>query len=141
MNVLHVVTTVNPEITVLLKSIETQKEELKLFQFLNGLDEKYGLQRSQLLMMSPLPSVEAACSVIQQEESQIDVLNDVDPSDLRVSAMYSKSQNFRNGDKSIVCEFCGRKGHNKDKCWSVIGYLSGIISTGKHKVKIQKILM
>lgn len=49
MNALPSVTIVNPEFTKLLNSIETLKEESKLFQFLNGLDEMYGAQRSQLL--------------------------------------------------------------------------------------------
>lgn len=66
MNVLPSVTNNSAEVTARLKAIETMREEEKLFQFLNGLDECFEPQRSQLLMVTPLLTVEAACSVIQQ---------------------------------------------------------------------------
>ncbi|XP_074374013.1 uncharacterized protein LOC141714391 [Apium graveolens] len=74
MNVLHVVTSVATDETALLEAIAKQKEESKLFVFLNRLDDVYGPLRSQLLMKQTLPTVEAAYAVIQQEESQIAVL-------------------------------------------------------------------
>lgn len=46
MNVLPSVTTAAEDITVLMKAIETQKAESKLFQFLNGLDDVYTPLRS-----------------------------------------------------------------------------------------------
>lgn len=44
MNVLPGITTTSPEIVVMLKAIETQREESNLFQFLNGLNEQLGPQ-------------------------------------------------------------------------------------------------
>ncbi|XP_074326527.1 uncharacterized protein LOC141664474 [Apium graveolens] len=69
MNIVPTVSVLTPEIAALLKAIADMKEEAKLFQFLNGLDDAYRAQRSRLLMMSSLPSVEVACVAIQQEES------------------------------------------------------------------------
>lgn len=120
MNLLPSVTTVGDDVTALFKAIATQREEGKLFQFLNGLDDVYAAQRSQLLLLNPLPSVEMACASIQQEESQRDVLKNTISYDTELSAMFSKSN--VNVDKPLSCSVCGGKGHTNDRCWNVIGY-------------------
>lgn len=63
-------------------------------------------------MMIPLPSMEEACAMVQQEESQKKVLGGGALGDNDVLAMYSRG----NGDKNLVCTGCGRKGHSNDKC-------------------------
>ncbi|GJW63070.1 hypothetical protein Tco_0114954 [Tanacetum coccineum] len=62
MTVLPRLITITPEMSVFLSAVEKQKEEQRLFQFLNGLDESYSAQRSQLLLINPLPSVKNACA-------------------------------------------------------------------------------
>lgn len=116
MNILPTVTTATVQVTALLKAIETQKEESKLFVFLNGLDDVYSPMRSQLLMQVPLPTVESACAVIQQEESQRDILQN---SEIEFSAMLSKKFDDH---KVVVCTACGGRGHIGEKCWTIIGY-------------------
>nr|GEW58904.1 hypothetical protein [Tanacetum cinerariifolium] len=59
------------KVALFFTALSKQKEEQRLFQFLNGLDEHYDNQRSQILMINPLPSVKNACFMLQQEESQI----------------------------------------------------------------------
>lgn len=71
---LPLITIDGDDIKKFLEALNQQKEEKRLFQFLNGLDECYGPQRSHLLMMSTLPTVEVACSSLQQEEYQRNVL-------------------------------------------------------------------
>lgn len=120
MNLLPSVKTVGNDVTELLRAIHAQKEEAKLFQFLNGLDDKYSSQRSQLLMLIPLPSVEIACSAIQQEESQHEILQASSHLDNDISAMFTKTT--VSADRSVTCGACGGKGHTNDRCWNVIGY-------------------
>lgn len=45
-------------------------QKLKLFQFLMGLNDYYGQARSQILMMSPLPSVNKAYAMIFGDENK-----------------------------------------------------------------------
>ncbi|XP_074342887.1 uncharacterized protein LOC141680607 [Apium graveolens] len=90
MNPLPTLTTVTPEMTIFLQALTTQKEEAKLFQFLNGLDDLYSPQRSQILLLHPLPSVEMACAAIQQEESQRDILKPSLSFENDMSAMLGK---------------------------------------------------
>lgn len=82
-------------------------------------------------MMSPLPSVEVVCAVIQQEESQKEVLSYGGVGESDVMAVFSK----RVGDKILECASCGRKGHTRDKCWEVTGYPKWHY---KHKPGVQK---
>lgn len=85
-----------------------QREEQRLFKFLNGLDDVCKSQRSQMLLMTPLPTVEMACSMLQQEETQIEVL-DFNKLDVKLTALYSRNEAPR-------CSQCGNKGHTNEKC-------------------------
>ncbi|XP_074356728.1 uncharacterized protein LOC141696493 [Apium graveolens] len=117
MNLLPTVTTVVDDVNVFLKAMLVQKEESRLFMFLNGLEDAYSAMRSQLLMQDPLPTVEAACAMPQQEESQRDVLSAVE---IEHTAMYSRAPVEKN---TLNCTTCGGKNHTNERCWSVTGYL------------------
>lgn len=128
MNVLPAITSMTDDVKILLETITRYQDESKLFQFLNGLHESFGPQRSNLLMLTPLPSVETACAVLQQEESQREILT-IPRIDHDVSAMFSRNNNH-NPDKNMVCSVCGLKGHTNTRCWHVIGFPK---SHPKHK--------
>ncbi|PWA63236.1 hypothetical protein CTI12_AA356310 [Artemisia annua] len=115
MNELPRIVNITPEIVVFLNALNTQKEEQRLFQFLNRLDDHFSHQRSQLLLNSPLPSVETACALLQQEESQRGVFGSGQLG-VQSTALYSKGENK---DK---CTICGFKWHPPDKCWEKVGY-------------------
>ncbi|KAL2904693.1 Retrovirus-related Pol polyprotein from transposon RE2, partial [Bienertia sinuspersici] len=109
-----------PPITVMTLEVQTfvnarnkQRDEERLFQFLNGFDDDYGSERSHILMFSPLPSVEEACARFVQEEAQREILKE-DKAEIETGAMMGK--------KIEECAVCGLKGHTKEKCWKVIGY-------------------
>ncbi|XP_063941175.1 uncharacterized protein LOC135149402 [Daucus carota subsp. sativus] len=131
LNVLPAVSVVTPEVLALLNKINVLRDESKLFQFLNGLNEVYAPQRSQLLMMMPLPTVEVACAALQQEESQHEVLHSVQPSsDFDSVAMFSQGSS---GTGTVFeCSVCHKKGHTSDRCWMKIGYPKW---HDKHKLK------
>lgn len=57
------------------KARSDHENNIKLFQFLMGLNETYGNVRSNLLMRLPLPSLNEAYSVLIQEESQRELSN------------------------------------------------------------------
>nr|GEU57423.1 serine carboxypeptidase S28 family protein [Tanacetum cinerariifolium] len=109
-------TTLTPEINGFLAAINTQKEEQRLFQFLNGLDDHFNAQRSQLLSMTPLPTVESACALLQQEESQRDVFGSSTSSTVETTALYNKQYGKEK------CTICGFKWHPLDKYSEKIGY-------------------
>lgn len=114
LNALPPITNITSEIRLFLKTLQTHIDEQKLFQFLNGLDESFSAHRSHLLMLQPLPSLNEACNMLQQEENQREVL-----SDSKVNhniAMFSKNSD------SLSCTACGKLGHDKDHCWTIVGY-------------------
>ncbi|KAL2943034.1 Retrovirus-related Pol polyprotein from transposon RE1 [Bienertia sinuspersici] len=113
-----VITNMTVEMNAFIRALEVEKEEQRLFQFLNGLNETYASQRSNILMRSPLPTVEEACAILQQEEAQRVVLQPVKV-EMESSALYSKGTNERTVEN---CSVCGKRGHGADKCWSVVGF-------------------
>lgn len=71
-------------------------------------------------MINPLPTIESACSLLQQEESQRDVLSNPI---VESTALYNK------GVVKDKCNICGYKWHGfkfhpPEKCWEKIGYPS-----------------
>ncbi|XP_074337720.1 uncharacterized protein LOC141674919 [Apium graveolens] len=120
LNTLPTVPSATSQVQNLLDTIASQREEGRLFQFLNGLSDIYNTQRSHFLLASPLPSVEIVSAALQQEESQHDLLQ-INRLDSDSIAMFSKATISRN-DKPIICTVCGGKGHKADKSWHVVGY-------------------
>lgn len=116
LNHLPPITTLTEEINEFVGAMNNQLSEQRLFQFLNRVDEDYNPQRSQLLMRTPLPTVEEACASLIQEEAQKEVLN-ISKLTLESSAMYNKN-NAEGG-----CTVCGGKNHGAETCWHVVGFL------------------
>ncbi|GJW17122.1 cysteine-rich receptor-like protein kinase 8 [Tanacetum coccineum] len=105
LNSLPTIVRITHEITIstFLNALSKQKEDQRLFQLLNGLEDCYSHQRSQILIMNPLPNVESVCSLIQQEESQRVLFGS--SSNVETTALYCK------GNVKDKCGICGFKWH------------------------------
>ncbi|XP_074304711.1 uncharacterized protein LOC141639508 [Silene latifolia] len=88
------VTQVTSEINAWLDAQLKEKNERKLFQFLNGLHPSYATMRSHILMMNPLPTVEEVAVIFQHEEAQRKNYRSTDMEKLEVdnSAFYAADQ-------------------------------------------------
>ena len=89
-----------------------QREEDRLMQFLMGLNESYKAVRSNILMMSPLPNVRQAYSLIVQEEMQRQVSSEPTKNFSITAAVPGKGGNPR----QKMCDHCNRSGHTIDEC-------------------------
>lgn len=97
-----------------MKTHMDQKEEDKLMQFLMGLNESYKTVRSNILMMSPLPNVRQAYSLIIQEETQRQMTSESTESFSIAAAVQNRTTHTKFKDK--VCDHCNRSGHTINEC-------------------------
>ncbi|XP_019068452.1 uncharacterized protein [Solanum lycopersicum] len=107
-------------------------QKLKLFQFLMGLNDTYNQARSQILLMSPLPSINQAYAMVMGDESQKSVsamngilgANPMSHTGNYESALYSRTNGNQKFTRNshLYCDVCKIRGHNKDNCWKIVGY-------------------
>ncbi|KAL2932776.1 Gag polyprotein [Bienertia sinuspersici] len=114
--------------TAFVEAIRREEEEQKLFQFLNGLNEQYSTLRSHILMISLLPNVEAACGMIQQEESQQEIFTSPKEEHDTFAMLGKKTDvkchNYGKGghNRRWACKVCGQSGHSTEQCWLIKGF-------------------
>lgn len=118
----------------------------KFMTFLMGLNKTYTSQRSQILMMNPTPTLDQAYSMLIQEEIQrnnnaVVVQTSIlgaapaegEHSEI-VTANASNSRFKRSMNSELKCNYCKLKGHTRDKCYKLNGYLPGF-RFNNHKKK------
>ncbi|XP_035545038.1 uncharacterized protein LOC118348154 [Juglans regia] len=118
-----------------LKNLADQQQTDYIMKFLIGLHDSFSAIRSQLLLLSPLPSMGKVFSLLIQEESQCSLTNAVDiPLDSHAMATAQPStQTHSNvvkfskvkGKSDVIYSHCGFSGHLVDKCFHLIGYPPG----------------
>ncbi|XP_019241987.1 PREDICTED: uncharacterized protein LOC109222031 [Nicotiana attenuata] len=110
------------------KSYFEHFEYQRLLQFLMGLNETYSQPRSQILMMSPVPTVNKAYSMIVSEESQralgkfsqsIDIGNGTT---LFTNKGMNSANNYKPRRGNLFCGYCNYKEHTRDTCFKLHGY-------------------
>ncbi|XP_019255454.1 PREDICTED: uncharacterized protein LOC109234064 [Nicotiana attenuata] len=118
-------------------------DEMKLFWFLAGLNESYSTVKSNILMISPLPSVSKAYSMLQHDERQrkTSPAPSFSSDSVSFSASSTSSTHSQNhggqkpfnqkihfeSKKSVqpmTCRYCKKPGHTIEKCYKLHGFPS-----------------
>lgn len=105
-------------------SVNSIQDE-RLIKFLMGLNDTYSPARSNILMITPLPSVSLAYSLIMQDEKQRKVAVNSHFSGNSVSFLATNHSSTPQNDlrsKKLVCSHCKKPGHSIDKCYRIIGF-------------------
>ncbi|KAB5552380.1 hypothetical protein DKX38_009691 [Salix brachista] len=133
------------------KQILAERETEKVHQFLMGLNDQYGIIRSQILNMEPFPSINKAYAFVTKEEKQLAIAG-ISRDQLTEAAAFNvkhnrfPTKNFageqqrgepskfttkdfaadqQRGETSrFRCSYCDKPGHSKEKCFKLVGYPS-----------------
>lgn len=94
-------------------------QQQRLLQFLVALNDSYAAARSQILLMSPLPSINQAFAMIIEDEAQRVLVNFTRSGSLDTMAMAARGRGRGQGrgrdGPPPLCTHCHRKGQVKDK--------------------------
>ncbi|XP_058726423.1 uncharacterized protein LOC131597764 [Vicia villosa] len=124
-----------------MRSARDFRIEDQVIQFLTGLNDKFSVIKTQVLLMDPLPSINNIYFMVIQEESHtIYLLAKHDPSlaleevntlvnayDSRKYPDQSKASSHNGGSQSskgdnILCTFCNRTGYIVEVCYRKHGF-------------------
>ncbi|KAF7815825.1 uncharacterized protein G2W53_029794 [Senna tora] len=99
------------------------------YGFLMGLTPSYDVIRSQILHLTPLPSVNKAYAMVISDETQRQVNLSYSASGEGSSAMMVKGKNDgsyskkkEQSKKDKYCDHCRTNGHTRDTCFKIHGY-------------------
>lgn len=128
------------------RAAKTKVERGRIIKFLAGLNEKYSIIRSQILMKKPLPDLAEICNILDQDDSQRQFNSVIAPNAFQVShgapqsTLTAPPNSNTSGDSSVpnqtsvnafqrkpgaVCSHCGNTGHVIDRCYKLHGYPVG----------------
>lgn len=109
-----------------------EREEEKIHQFVLGLnDSRFGGVSQNIISMDPMPSLDEVYSRIIREEQRLSATRSHEQQHEAVGFMVRREQSENQiGIKSdslsvksrVTCSHCGRTGHEKKECWSIVGF-------------------
>ncbi|GAV68914.1 UBN2_3 domain-containing protein [Cephalotus follicularis] len=108
-------------------SYTSWENEIRVYDFLGGLNMDFDQIRAHILSTDPLPSLESAFSIVHSEDIRRSAMHQ-SPSQER-SALYSGNTNQRGGSidrihsgkSPFICDYCGKERHTREKCWKLHG--------------------
>ncbi|XP_076913837.1 uncharacterized protein LOC143572607 [Bidens hawaiensis] len=100
---------------------ETNKfnKNMRLMQFLMGLDDVYQPVRTSILTKDPLPTVKGAFAIISSEESHRTITSS---NKSQPAAFASKTLNYKKPRSPLQCTHCHKNGHVAERCYELVGY-------------------
>lgn len=110
-----------------MKKLNDFDAEEKLMQFLLGLNSSFENVISNILATDPLPSINRAYYIVQQNEKQKEISgfnhvnHEVSALAVQRSQTYVK-KDWKKDKYDRKCDFCKGKGHTKEQCFKIIGY-------------------
>lgn len=123
------------------------KEQDRVIKFLKGLNEQFAQVRSQIMLISPLPTLDNAFSMVLQQERQFNHNTSTDSTVENQSSVNLVSQTpsraFNGGGRgrgrnssyggrgNSLCTHCGRTNHTIDTCFLKHGYPPGYFQNRK----------
>ncbi|KAI5416724.1 hypothetical protein KIW84_041663 [Lathyrus oleraceus] len=117
------------------------KEQDKVIKFLKGLGDQYSHVGSQIMLMSPLPTLDNAFNLILQQERLFNLHSTTDSSfENQSSVNYSSQTPSRSSHNSSrgrgrgnrLCTHCGRTNHTIETCFIEHGYPPGFQHRKQH---------
>uniref|UniRef100_A0A803LBA1 Integrase catalytic domain-containing protein n=1 Tax=Chenopodium quinoa TaxID=63459 RepID=A0A803LBA1_CHEQI len=126
----------------MMKKLADAESLNKLIQFLMALNEGFENIRGSILAMEPLPPVNRAFHLVQQQEKQKEITGNMSIN-TEVSAMNVKRQPTNNWQKreskeakmKKKCDHCLMKGHTKEECFELVRYPDWFKNPPKGKSK------
>lgn len=105
-----------------LKTARDIQQKDYVFKFLMGMNESFDNIRGQIIIMSPLPSLDKTYSLVLQEERQRLACSVVLPN-LDISALAACQNSSNKRDKlDFTYTHYGKSRHTREKCFRLIGF-------------------
>ncbi|KAL0300228.1 UNVERIFIED_CONTAM: hypothetical protein Sangu_3132800 [Sesamum angustifolium] len=116
------------------KAVDDLTSSTQVMQFLMGLHDSFNNERSQILMLDPLPDIEKTFSMVYAVEEQRAVQADLEANSSHLAYQLALNKNRKPGGnkfvqqkklfidkKNLVCTNCHKKGHARDTCFRLHG--------------------
>ncbi|XP_043687754.1 uncharacterized mitochondrial protein AtMg00810-like [Telopea speciosissima] len=105
-----------------MSTLQTVHDENNLIDFVQGLNDTYTVDRSQLLLMEPLRTINKAYSLLLQEECQRSIIDarSIVPDFAAMAATHLPTDTTRSTPSSkpfYHCNHCGKDGHSESRCF------------------------
>ncbi|KAF7831877.1 uncharacterized protein G2W53_014210 [Senna tora] len=107
------------------KRLDEHDSDIKLVQFLMGLQLMFDALRGQILNLDPLPSVNKAFSMVVRQETQKEVnlaFNNVESSAMMVKTTGRRAEDRKADKAGKYCDNCNQNGHTRESCFKIIGF-------------------